>query len=274
MNSHPFLASFLVGTILCLTGYQSALAQPILATGLDAAVTEDGLHRVDPSIMAAAWVRPDLDLTRYTKILFMPTAVQFREVVDRAYTARSIQTEFPVSDAMKARLRELWGERFYEDLAEVKSYEMSDEAGHDVLAVQGRLVDVISGVPPDVAASTITTVRWAWEVGIILELRDSISNEILARTISRRREEGTFNASMVWVFTPSMVRRWSLLLCGRLEQLSDLKWVMPELLAAMGSRPRAGSILGDSRAGVVRSVTIRSEGALRHRLGRRDNSSK
>ena len=222
MNSHPFLASFLVGTILCLTGYPSALAQPILATGPDAEVTEDGLHRVDPSIMAAAWVRPDLDLTRYTKILFMPTAVQFREVVDRAYTARSIQTEFPVSDAMKARLRELWGERFYEDLAEVKSYKMSDEAGHDVLAVQGRLVDVISGVPPDVAASTITSVRWAWEVGIILELRDSMSNEVLARTISRRREEGIINVSMVWVFTPSMVRRWSLLLCSRLEQLSDL----------------------------------------------------
>ena len=41
-------------------------AQPILATGPDAEATEDGLHRVDLSIMDDAWVRPDLDLARYT----------------------------------------------------------------------------------------------------------------------------------------------------------------------------------------------------------------
>ena len=153
----------------------------------------------------------------------MPTTVQFRDVADRPYTARSNQTEFPVSDAMKARLHELWGETFYEDLAEVESYEMSDGVGRDVLTVQGRLVDVISGVPPDVANSTLSrTVRWAWEVGIILEVRDSLSNDILARTISRRREQGPMDADLVSVRTPVMVRSWSLLLCRRLEELSDL----------------------------------------------------
>jgi hypothetical protein len=60
-------------------------AQSILATGPDADVTEEALHRVDPSIMEAAWVRPDLDLSRYSRILLVPTGVQFREVPDRHY---------------------------------------------------------------------------------------------------------------------------------------------------------------------------------------------
>ena len=55
-------------------------AQPILATESDADVTEEGLHRVHPLIMEAAWVRPDLDLSRFTRIFLVPTAVQFREV--------------------------------------------------------------------------------------------------------------------------------------------------------------------------------------------------
>ncbi|NIW25648.1 MAG: hypothetical protein GWN29_14365, partial [Gammaproteobacteria bacterium] len=50
-----------------------------LATEADANVTEEGLHRVHPSIMEAAWVRPDFDLSGYTRLLLMPTAVQFRD---------------------------------------------------------------------------------------------------------------------------------------------------------------------------------------------------
>ena len=75
-------------------------AQPVLETGPDAEVTGDGLHRVDPSIMTAAWVRPNLDLSRYTRIFFMPTAIQFREVPGRRHTSRIMEnrTEFPVSD--------------------------------------------------------------------------------------------------------------------------------------------------------------------------------
>ena len=78
-------------------------AQPILATGADADVTEEGLHRVDPSIMEAAWVRPDLDLSVYTRILLMPTAVQFREVGERSFNARTRigVTEFPLDDEKK-----------------------------------------------------------------------------------------------------------------------------------------------------------------------------
>ena len=199
-------------------------AQPILATGSDAEVTDDGLHRVDPTVMSAAWVKPDLDLTRYTKILFMPASVQFRDVPDRHYNVRTSTdvSEFPISDATRAQLREAWGQRLYEDLAEVEPYEYDKGVGRDVLVVQGFLIDIISGVPPDIPGSSVSTIRDPWTVTIVLELRDSMSNDILARTIDRRRARGLINAAAVWGHTRTLVRSWSLLLCSRLEQLADL----------------------------------------------------
>ncbi len=197
-------------------------AQPILATGPDAEVTADGLYPLDPSIMGAAWVRPDLDLSRYTRVFFLPTAVQFRDVAERTNTARTIAAEFPVSDARKARLRELFEESFYQALSDVRSYELSDEVGRDVLLVQGILIDVISGVPPDRPGSVITNIRWAWEANIVMELRDSISYQVQARTVQRQRIDGPMYVGMVWALTPTIVRGWSLLLIRRLRELSDL----------------------------------------------------
>ncbi len=199
-------------------------AQPVLETGPDAEVTGDGLHRVDPSIMSAAWVRPNLDLSRYTRIFFMPTAVQFREVPGRRHTSRLMEnrTEFPVSDLMRVRLRELFGESFYEAVSGIRSYELSNELGRDVLMVQGFLTDVISGIPPDLAGSFVSTARWALEANIVIELRDSMSDEVLARTVDRERIDGPFDALEAWALTPGIAQGWSRLLVRRLRELSNL----------------------------------------------------
>lgn len=199
-------------------------AQPVLATGPEAEITEDGLHPLDQSVMGAAWVRPDLDLSRYARIFAGPTAVQFRDVPERWYTMRTLETatEFHVSDTMQARLRELFRESFDEAISAVRSYEPTEEVGRDVLMVQGFLTDVISGVPPDLPGSVVTDIKWAWEVNIVLELRDSMSDEVLARTVERQRMDGPLYAGMVWALTPSIVDGWSRLLIRRLEGLTDL----------------------------------------------------
>ena len=200
-------------------------AQAILATGPDAEVTEDGLHRVDPSIMGAAWVRPDLDLSRYNRIYFMPAAVQFRDVAERRHNVRSMANadSFFVSESRQARLRELFGEAFYEAVGEVESYELSDEVGRDVLIVRGLLTDVISGVPPDVGGSVSLQggYGWIWEANIALELRDSMSDVILARTADRERVEGSFATGAEAALTPRVIQSWSELLVTRLGELSD-----------------------------------------------------
>ncbi len=199
-------------------------AQPILATGPDAEVTEEGLHRVDPSIMEGAWVRPDLDLSRYTRILLMPTAVQFRDVPELPYNPRSAigTTEFPLDDEKKEWLRGVWRQAIDAEFGQKESYELYEGVGSDVLVVQAFLVDVVSRIPPDYAGSIVTMVRDPWIARVVLELRDATTVELLARTVDRRYGEGLMDAGTVWMRTEDLLEVWAGVLSERLEQLSDL----------------------------------------------------
>ncbi len=219
----PAILSAAAGLVL-LWHVGGSGAQPRLATGTDADVTGEGLHRVDPLIMEAAWVRPDLDLSRYERILYMPAGVQFRDVGTREHDVRSRAntTDFPIDDATRALFREAWGEAFYENLAQVRSYEFYEGVGSDVLVVQGFLIDVVSHIPPEIPGSSVSFIRDPWTVSVVLELRDSMSNEILARTIDTRNVEGLVDVGTVWVHTEALIQRWALQLCDRLRELSDL----------------------------------------------------
>src|SRR5690606_13358146 len=95
----PTVVSVAVGLVLwCHAGGSDA--QSVLATGADAEITEDGIHRVNPLIMDAAWVKPDLDLSRYTRVFLVHTGVQFRDVPRRRLNAcsRISASVFPLSE--------------------------------------------------------------------------------------------------------------------------------------------------------------------------------
>ena len=198
--------------------------QAPLASGAEADVTAEGLHRVDPSIMQAAWVKPGFDLAAYTRILLMPTAVQFREVVERPNNARTrISTEeFSVSEERRQWMRNRWSEAVIAQFARQRSFELYEGPGSDVLIVQGFLVDVVSRIPPESVGSAYTLVTDPWSVSVVLELRDGASAELLARTIDRRNARGLVDEGAVWHQTEDLIERWAAVLSERLEQLSSL----------------------------------------------------
>ena len=200
-----------------------------LATEADANVTPEGLHRVHPSLMEAAWVRPDFDLSSYTRLLLMPTAVQFRDVPDRSNDARTRASteEFPLADDRKEWLRELWREAVEARFAREESYGRYEGTYSNVLVVQGFLVDVVSRIPPGASGSSYTLVSNPWSATVVLELRDATTGELLARTIDRRNARGLLEVGAVWHQTEDLVERWAGVLSDRLDQLSDL-----------GGRPR------------------------------------
>ena len=218
----PAILSAAAGLALLWHAGESG-AQPIPVTGSDADVTEEGLHRVDPSIMEAAWVRPDLDLSRYATILLVPTAVQFREVDKQSSfeRTRSSVSEFPVDDEKKEWFRGVWRRAVEAEFAQ--SYELYDGVGSNVLVVQGFLVDVVSHIPPDTAGSVHTWVRDPWIANVVLELRDATTAELLARTDDRRYGEGLMDPGTAWMLTEDLLERWAQVLSDRLEQLSDLE---------------------------------------------------
>ena len=199
---------------LCYAG--AGRAQPTTVVGPDAGRGSD--------IVMGVWVKPDLDLAHYERVLLYPTVIQFREVRRQARSARAADNEesFRVSDTMSKRLSDSFGEAFHETFSDIREYEVTPDPGRNVLMVQGLLADVISGVPPDRPGSNVNLLDWVWEADIVLEVRDSMSGEVLARTVDRQRVDGPVQADMVLALAPRIMDDWSRLLYRRLDEVSDL----------------------------------------------------
>ena len=212
------LAWFAIGTAATVAAPKS----PRVQTGPDAEVTYDGLHRVDRSVMDMAWVKPDLDLTGYTKLMLASGGISYREV-DGPVNRRT-DTEFPISDEAKERFQQIVREEFIEELEQLHRYEITDQPGRDVLVLVGAIIDVVSRVPPEPVGRSSIYLSAAGDATMVLELRDSMSNEVLARGADRRAAEATFpgpaNSVTVWSDVRRLAKTWARLLRTRLEELT------------------------------------------------------
>ena len=74
--------SALVGTSVLATTADARRAR--IQTGPDAEITHDGLHRVDRTTADRVWVKPDIDLSIYNKMILVGAPFSFREVEDPA----------------------------------------------------------------------------------------------------------------------------------------------------------------------------------------------
>lgn len=206
--------------LLAVTAYQSGgNAQPVS----EVEVTADGLHRVDPSVLPNAWVRPDANFGQYTHAFVMPTVVLFREMSapSRSSWADSHRSTFPVDEAMQERLRVTFGESFHEIMQDSRDYEPTESLGRNVVLIRGYLTDVATGLPPALAGTNVNTVRWIWEGNLTLEVRDSMSDTVLIRIINRQRVEGPVEAERIWSLAPQVTRMWSRSMSEQLSTIAD-----------------------------------------------------
>lgn len=189
----------LLGLIMLASACTSA--PPVIQSGPDAEVSFDGLHVVDNAKADKAWARPDFDISGYTKILLMGAGVEYRPVKDRGRSsaARSQGGPYFIDDKSRQDFENLVGALFIEEMEKSERYEIVTEPGPDVMEVRAGLLDVISYVPPDpVGGRSYVALRSVGEATLVLELRDSESDAILARSVDRRAAEnygGTLQAS-------------------------------------------------------------------------------
>ena len=176
-------------------------APPTIQTGPDAELSFDGLHLVDNSRADLAWARPDFNLASYTKIWPVGAGVEYRQVRNRGSStmANSRGGPYFINDKARGQFEELVGEIFKEELQKVEQYELVDGPGPDVLMIRGALLDVTSMVPPEpVGSRSIVFLSNIADATLVLELRDSETGTILARSVDRRAAEtigGTFRRS-------------------------------------------------------------------------------
>jgi hypothetical protein len=176
--------------------FSGCTSTPEFQSGPDAEVTHDGLTRLDKTVMDAVWARTDIELSGYSKVMLEGIGVEYRPAKGpysgRAGTGtmrRTTQAEFQLDDETKALVQEEIAGAFVEELAQSERYEIVDQPGPDVLKVRVGLLDVVSMVPPESVGRVSVYLDRVGEATLVLELRDSESNAILARAVDRRAAE-------------------------------------------------------------------------------------
>jgi hypothetical protein len=194
--------------------------------GPDAEVSFDGLHLVDNSAFKRAWADPDIDFSRYSKIMPGGAFFEYRAVkkTSNMARARSSDTEFYIDEKAREKLKVLVSEVFNEELAKSARFTVVDEPGQDVLIVRGGLHDIVSNVPPEMIGRGETYLSSVGEITLILEVVDSMSGEVIARAAERRaldRAGGGIamvsNSVTTWSEVRRVTRRWAQMLTAGLD---------------------------------------------------------
>ncbi len=216
-------ASFRVGlafftlAMAALVGFEASAKQPQLGSG----ESFDGLREVKNATADRAWIRADLDLTGYTKILPINLGVEYRPV------KRGSRSEFPVPAEAREKFEALITEIVQEELAKSERYTITDQPGPDTLIVVGGLLDVVSKVPPEPIGRGEIYLSEVGQATLVLERRDSETNTILVRVLDRRAARraggGTWSNTVTnTAEVRRLIRRWATLLRKRLDEAPSL----------------------------------------------------
>ena len=149
-------------------------------------VNYEGLETVPAKRVDIAQVRPGVDFSAYTGVRLIEPELAF-QTPDRS------QRQFPLNEAQKQRFRNLLAEAFEKELGRLESLELVTAPGPDVLTLSVRVQDIAVEVT-DESLSRVSRgaafLQASGDATVILELKDSQSNEILARGVDTRTVEG------------------------------------------------------------------------------------
>ena len=145
-------------------------------------VTEEGLHKLKDTV-------PDADLSVYGRVKLLEPSVAFKKNWQRDQNrGPSVKVRTSDMESIKSGVAELFMEVFTEELAE-GGYELTDEAGGDVLLVRPAIVN-LDITAPDVSSPgrSYQFSESAGEMTLYLELYDSETSAIIAKAMDRKRD--------------------------------------------------------------------------------------
>ncbi len=224
VNRFPGLVA-VASSLVVMAG--CATPTPTIDTSDEAEATFDGLYPISGSQADAAWARPGVDLSQYSKIRLQGVGIEYRPggASGRTYAARNNQSHFEVTEKQRASFEQVVREAFRDELARSERFTIVEENGPDVLLITGGLLDVVSYVPPEPVGRVDIYLDRVGEATLVLEIRDSITQAILARVVDRRAAEAAVGVSVSdRVRNRAEVRRmarwWANLLRTRLDELA------------------------------------------------------
>ncbi len=173
-------------------------------------VNIEGLQQVPARNFEAAFVRPGVTFADYSKLMVKELELAFR-------TPDREQNQFPLGEDQKTRFRAEMATAFGEELGKLQNVEIVTEPGPDVLALHVRVQDIVARAPGrrvGAAGRAGFALETVGELTLVLELRDSQSDEVLVRVFDRQAVEGAAMVSgdsvvSTWQGVERLVGRWA-----------------------------------------------------------------
>jgi hypothetical protein len=153
----------------------------------------DGLVLRPGTRLDAVFVKPDAEIVAYRSVLLDPVQISFAANWDPNRGRRSQAGQLDSADlaAIKERLAGLFQETFRAELAR-GGYTLVDKAGPDTLQVTPAIVNLLITAPADASVGRSRTYTSdSGRMTLVVELRDSVTGEVLARAIDTRSGRGS-----------------------------------------------------------------------------------
>jgi hypothetical protein len=153
----------------------------------------EGLVRQPNRRLGAVFVKPDAEISGYRSVLLDPVEVVFARNWNPNRGGRSGARRLDARDValIQSRLGELTREIFAEELGQA-GYAIVDEPGPDTLRLTAAIVDLYVTAPDTLPPGRVRTYTAnSGRMTLVLELRDSVTGEILARAVDAQSGRGS-----------------------------------------------------------------------------------
>jgi hypothetical protein len=149
----------------------------------------DGLVRRPGTRIDTVFVKPDADISGFTSVMLDPVQVSFASNWDPNQGVRNPARRLNAADvaAIQTGLATMFRETFSADLAR-GNFQLVEQAGPDTLRVSAAIVNLFVTAPDTMTAGRSRTYTAnSGQMTLVLELRDAVTGELLARAVDTQR---------------------------------------------------------------------------------------
>ena len=164
------------------------LASTLSVQSEQPSVSFDGLHLTKSKKVAVLYAKPDADFSGYDKIILLDAYVAFKKNWQRDTRVAGRRVSNKDMEKIKQDVAELFHETFKERLEKDGGYPLVKDNDDNVLIFRPAIIDLDITAPDVNTPGRVTNyVASAGAATLYLELYDSVSGEILARIVDRRK---------------------------------------------------------------------------------------